>query len=417
MIGRYRPLVAVPGFSRLILSAIAGRMPLGMASLSILLTLRESTHSFATAGVAVGGFAVAQATMSPLAGGLIDRFGIRAVLMPCAFGQAAALTVLVAASDAHAAQAVLIGLAAAAGASMPPVAACARMLWPRITPDRATRDSAYALDSIAQEVVWTAGPLVVGAIAGLASPRVAVLTSAGVSLVGTTLFATAPATRRVHASRRGGALRAVLGCRPLQILFMIDLLLGLQIGVVEVGLPALAIHDRAHGAAGILLSLWSIGSLAGGLVYGARHWTSSAERQLALLLLGSAAVTLPLAVAWDVPSACVFAFLAGVCGAPLFSRLYSLVGDHAPESAAGTAFSWNTAALVAGIAGGSALAGVSVSDLGAHAPFVLSVGFGVVAAAMTVAAGARLSVTAMCKPPCPPASRPTAPTSASSPTC
>ena len=44
---------------------------LTLAQLSILLTLRASTHSFATAGIAVGGFAVAQATMSPLGGGLI----------------------------------------------------------------------------------------------------------------------------------------------------------------------------------------------------------------------------------------------------------------------------------------------------------------------------------------------------------
>jgi MFS family permease len=401
MIGRYRPLIAVPGFPRLLISAVAGRMPLGMASLSILLTLRASTHSFATAGIAVGGFAVAQATMSPRAGGLIDRFGMRRVLIPCAAAQATALTALVAASDAHAGSAVLVVLAAASGASMPPVSACSRMLWPRITPDRATRDAAYALDSIAQEVVWTTGPLVVGAIAGLASPRLAVLTAAVVSLVGTTLFATAPATRRVESSRRGGALRAVLQCQPLQILFMVDLLLGLQLGVVEVGLPALAIHEGSHGAAGILLSLWSIGSLAGGLIYGARHWISSSERQLAMLLLGSAVVTLPLAIAWGLTSAFVLAAVAGVCGAPLFSRLYSLVGDHAPETATGTAFSWNTAALVAGIAGGSALAGVSVSDLGVHAPFLLSAGFGVVAAAITITAGARLSVTPICTRQCP----------------
>ena len=196
-------------------------------------------------------------------------------------------------------------------------------------------------------------------------------------------------------------MRAVLQCRPLQILFVIDLLLGLQLGVVEVGLPALAIHEGSHGAAGILLSLWSIGSLAGGLFYGARHWTSSSERQLATLLLGSAAVTLPLAVAWDLPSAFVLAAVAGVCGAPLFSRLYSLVGDHAPRAATGTAFSWNAAALVGGIAGGSALAGVSVSDLGVRAPFLLSAGFGVVAAAMTIVAGARLSVAGVHERPCP----------------
>lgn len=299
---------------------------------------------------------------------------MRRVLLPCAVAQAAALTILVAASDTHTAAPVLVTLAAVAGGSMPPVSACARMLGLGLRPT-APRGM--------RRMRWTrsrrrsCGP-------PAWRRRVRRPEAGAVSLVGTTLFATAPATGRIESSRGGGALGAVVQCQPLQILFML-------------GLPALAIHEGSHGAAGILLSLWSVSAAwRAAFSTGGRHWRSSSVRQLAMLLRGSAAVTLPLAVAWDLPSAFVMAGIAGVCGAPLFSRLYSLAGDPAPDTAAGTAFSWNTAALVAAVAGGSALAGVSVSDLGAHTPFLLSAVFGVVAAAMTAAAGGRLPVTAMC---------------------
>jgi MFS family permease len=390
---RYRALFAVPGFTRLLSSAVAGRLPLGMASLSILLLLRESTHSFSVAGVAVGAFAVSEAAMAPVVGGIVDRVGMAAILVPSALGQAAMLVGLVVASDAGASSGVLVLLSAGAGACMPPVSACVRMLWPRITPDRKTRDSAYALDATAQEIVWTAGPLIVGVLSGAASPRAAVLAVAAVSVIGTTLFVSAPATR-LHApgaAAAGSRLRLLFSV-PLQVLLATDVLLGLCLGGTEVGLPALALHEGSKGASGLLLSMWSIGSLAGGVTYGARHWQTRSERQLVVLLLAMAATTAPLILAWSLPSAFVFALIAGICGAPVFSRLYSLLGDHAPPNATAAAFTWNTAALVAGVAGGSAAAGVVVSTLGPSAAFAMSCVFALLAAATASAGERRLAL-------------------------
>jgi MFS family permease len=391
--GRYRALFAVPGFTRLLGSAVAGRLPLGMASLSILLLLRESTHSFAIAGVAVGAFAVCEAAMAPVIGGIVDRIGMTWILLASALGQAAMLVALVVASDAGGPSGVLVLLSAGAGACMPPISACVRMLWPRITPDRKTRDSAYALDATAQEIVWTAGPLIVGVLAGAVSPRAAVLAVAVVSVVGTTLFVSAPATR-LHAPTAAGApsrLRLLFSL-PLQVLLATDVLLGLSLGACEVGLPALALHEGSKGSSGLLLSMWSIGSLVGGITYGARHWQTRSERQLVVLLVGMAAVTAPLIVAWSLPSAFVFAGFAGIFGAPVFSRVYSLLGDHAPANATAAAFTWNTAALVAGVAGGSAAAGVGVTALGPSAAFGMSCVFALLAAATASAGERRLAL-------------------------
>jgi MFS family permease len=390
---RYRALFAVPGFTRLLSSAVAGRLPLGMASLSILLLLRETTHSFAVAGVAVGAFAVSEAAMAPVIGTVVDRIGMTWILMASAVGQAAMLVALVLASDIGAASGVLVVLSAGAGACMPPVSACVRMLWPRITPDRSARDSAYALDATAQEIVWTAGPLIVGVLAGAASPRAAVLAVAAVSVVGTMLFVSAPATRlRAPTATVASSRLRLLFSVPLQVLLATDVLLGLSLGATEVGLPALALHEGSRGSSGLLLSMWSIGSLIGGITYGARHWQSRSERQLVVLLVAMAATTAPLIVVWSLPAAFVLACVAGVCGAPVFSRLYSLLGDHAPSNATAAAFTWNTAALVAGVAGGSAAAGVGVSALGPSAAFGMACLFALLAAAVAGAGERRLAL-------------------------
>ena len=393
MPSRYRALFAVPGFTRLLGSSVAGRLPLGMASLSILLLLRESTHSFAVAGVAVGAFAVSEAAMAPVIGGVVDRIGMTGILVASALGQAAMLVALVVASDAGAPSGILVLFSAGAGACMPPVSACVRMLWPRITSDRKMRDSAYALDATAQEIVWTAGPLIVGVLAGAVSPRAAVLAVAAVSVIGTTLFVSAPATRlQAPAATVAVSRLRLLFSLPLQVLLATDVLLGLSLGATEVGLPALALHEGSRGSAGLLLSLWSIGSLVGGITYGTRHWETRSERQLVVLLVAMAATTAPLIVAWSLPSALVFAWAAGISGAPVFSRLYSLLGDHAPPNATAAAFTWNTAALVAGVAGGSAAAGVGVTALGPRAAFGMACMFALLAAAAAGAGERRLAL-------------------------
>ena len=60
---------------------------------------------------------------------------------------------------------------------------------------------------------------------------------------------------------------------------------GTAVGVVQVLLPAFADERGSAETGGLYLALLSAGSLAGGLVYGARSWPGSPVRRLPLLLL------------------------------------------------------------------------------------------------------------------------------------
>jgi predicted MFS family arabinose efflux permease len=58
--------------------------------------------------------------------------------------------------------------------------------------------------------------------------------------------------------------------------------------------------------------------------------------------------------------------------APVFSCQYALIGRAVPAGVETEAFTWVSAALISGLAAGSALGGAVISAAGVSAPFVLA---------------------------------------------
>ena len=202
MVSKYRSVLSLPGASRLFASALVARLPQGMSSLAILLLVRSTTHSYAAAGVAVGGFALATAACAPLLGRLVDHFGRARVLLPFACGQACVYVLLVVAAQAGAGVVVLVVLSSLCGALLPPIAPAVRALLREVFDDQAVLDTAYALESILQETVWIAGPLLVALVIAVTSPEVAVAMLGAVCIVGTSLFLRSPLVRSSSTSLR-----------------------------------------------------------------------------------------------------------------------------------------------------------------------------------------------------------------------
>ncbi len=346
-----------------------------MNSLAILLFMRARTGSFLQAGIAVGTYTLANAAAAPVQGRLLDRLPHRRVLLVCALAESSLLIALVLAADAGASSAPLIALACVAGAVMPPVSASVRALWPLLARGSGALESAYALDATTQEVIWTLGPVSVGACTAILSASAAIVLCATVCLVGTVLFAAMPPLRhagrgRAHRRSAGGAIAS----GGLRALFTAVALLGVMIGALNVGLPALAVHLKAPSAAGVLLALMSVGSMAGGVLYGTRGWRASLAARHQALLVAAAVLAAPLLLAGSLAQAIPLTVLAGASCAPVLSCQYSLVQALAPPWAAAEAFNWHTAALVAGIAAGTTAGGALVQGLGAQAAFGLACG-------------------------------------------
>ena len=382
MVDRYRAVLSAPGCARVFGTALLGRLPQGMSTLAILLLVRSRTGSYAAAGVAVGAYALASAACAPVQGRLVDRFGRMRVLAPAAFLQGLALVALVLAGPAPAP--LLIALAAVAGGLLPSLAPTVRALLRELLPDPALRESAYALESVIQELIWITGPLVVALVITFTAPAGAVLLSALVCLAGTLLFVSTPVVR-AGGSRRSRTERvAVLEIPALRVLLGPIALMGTSLGAIEVGLPSLALHAGSRPSAGLLLALWSAGSMTGGLWYGSRSWQASLGARYRMLLVAAVVCTAPLIVARTIPEGMICSLLAGLTIAPVFSCQYALIGHAVTPGVETEAFTWVAAALIAGLAAGSALGGVLIAAAGVSAPFILACGVSALAALSAV---------------------------------
>lgn len=384
MIARYRALFAVPGVGRLLVSSILGRLPVGMFSLAILLFVHSRTDSFLVAGVAVGAFTMAGALTGPLLGALVDRRGQTPVLLPAAAGQALALVALVLVAQAGATPAGIVALSALAGALLPPIAGCTRALWAEVVHGEQL-ETAYGFDATTQETIWTLGPLLVGLVGGFASPAAAVLLCAALTICGTAYFATSTLSRDWRTDGAARRQRSALSASPnLRVMLYTVVLAGAVIGAVEVGLPALAAREGARWSSGPLLALFSLGSMAGGLIYSARSWALPIGRRYIALLVAMALAVAPLIAVRPLAAVFGLSVLAGLALAPMISCQFSLVGALAPTGTVTEAFTWHRAATVAGMAGGSALGGSLIDHRGPGAAFALGCASVTLAAVLAV---------------------------------
>jgi MFS family permease len=388
-VSRYAAVLRVPHVAALIAATLLARFPIGINALAIVLYLRAERGSFAVAGAVAGALAAGSGVGAPIQGRLVDAFGQRRVLVPLGIVHAGALGALVLGTEAGAPGAALFVCGLLAGFAIPPTSSVLRSMWPSLLRDRPDLlQPAYALDSVLIELIFVLGPLLTAAVATVLEPQAALVVSAASVVVGTIAFTALPPSRAMRPDPhrpRAGALGA-LASPGVRTLVLTSLPAGIGIGICEVALPAFGDAYGAAATAGILLAVWSLGSAAGGLVYGALPNRPPLDRVhltvTALLPLG----LLPLAAA---PSVAVMALLvipAGMFIAPLLATRNELVGWVAPAGSRTEAYTWPVTAFVGGIAIGSALAGVIVESASWRTAFLVA---GAVAAVGTLVAVAR----------------------------
>jgi MFS family permease len=369
----FRTVLGTPQVPWLLGAAIVGRMSTGMVGLAIVLQVRQAGGSYATAGLAAGSYSVALGASSPVLGRLVDRVGQTRVLLSCAVASALAFAGLAVAASGGRFW-LLPPVAALAGVSIPPVAACLRALWSTLLGRGSELQAAFTVESIVQELVFVAGPPLVAGLAALASPAVATASIGVLVLVGVGAFAAAPASRAWRGAHRAagrGHWAGPLRSGGIRTLLAAIVLLAFAFGMVEVAVPAAAERLGSRTLAGPLLALWAAGSMLGGLLLGGRDGGGPERRLVRLLGLVAAGIAVLALVAGRVQLGAGL-LLAGIGIAPSIACLYLLVDRLAPAGSVTEAFTWVTSAFSAGIASGSALGGVVVSGAGTDAAFLLA---------------------------------------------
>lgn len=372
MLAQYRHFFALPDVARIVIISIIARLPVGMMSFAMLMFLREVLGNFALAGSMVGAYFLAMAVSAPVQGRLIDRIGPRPPLLITSIVQPLALTGIWLAGIQNMGTAAIAPLAVLAGLFAPPVNTLSRTLWRYRFEDGPQRKTAYAVDSVSIEVNFTVGPAVVALLLATAGARAAFACAVCMTVVAVLAFWRSPAFK--YWQREPLARRHLLGPLTdvrLLIVFACNFGLTFSFGVLEVTYAGFASAAGTVALAGLLIGLNSIGSAAGGLLYGALHLRMPLVRQFAISL-ALLAVMIGLHSLMRAPwLMALLALASGLMIAPALTVQTLLISRMAPAKYATEAFTWSSTFIVSGIGAGTAVAGWMIEQRDVPSAFLL----------------------------------------------
>ena len=285
----YRTLLRTPGAALFFLTGAVGRVGIAMTSLGIVWLVHARTGSYATAGLVTGGFALAEAVAGPQLARLMDRFGQSRVLPPALLAHAGAVATLLALVAAGTPGWLMAAGGVLAGATIPQLGALSAARWAALLRDgrAAALPTAFALESLANELAYLAGPALVSILGASGYPAAGTVLAAVLVVAGGLCFA---AQRRTapEASDAAGRHRTGRGLlRPgFAVLAGLNLAIGCFFGAMQISVTAFAVEHGAAGAAAALFTVSSCASLLAGWLYGLRQWRTVPRIQLAVVAGG-----------------------------------------------------------------------------------------------------------------------------------
>jgi MFS family permease len=401
----YLHLLRLPGAARFSITAAIGRTPMAMFGLGSVLLLRATTGQYGLAGTIAGAGSIGYAVSAPRIARYADHLGQRRVLRPLVAIFAVATVVFVTCAEMHAPVWALFITGMLAGSSMPSLGSMVRTRWSHLLAGSPALHSAFALESVADEMIFVAGPAIVTLLATKVQPAAGVLVSMVVCLAGTLLFAaqrrTEPPPEVPPALADGLALAA--GARRarrslpgpgLLTLFPCYLFLGMMFASIDLCTVDFAQIQGYKPVAGLILGTYALGSAIGGLWYGARNWRVPLERRfLWTLVLTVAGV----ATFWAQPNLVTLdlsMLAAGLTISPTLIAGYALTERQAPEPRRTEAMTWLSSGIYVGVAIGSAVSGHLADAFGPRPGYLFAAGCGLLAITTCLLGHARLSATA-----------------------
>jgi len=356
-VSSYSSLLKTPGVARIIAAQLTARFPFGMLSLAFLLHIERIHHSYGAAGLVLGAMSIGQAIAGPMTSRLMGVLGMRTVLW----------TTLALCSAAVAAIGVFVmpipltmAVAFFAGLSMPPIQPAVRTIYPKMVNSRQLTPL-FSLDASAQEIIWIAGPVAITFVSTQIGTVEGVLMSVAIMLLGGAWFISSPEVGRVRIPRSKRRFGVVLARPPVLLATVVGFLLIGSCAAVEAGV--VANFGEGSPFAGIVLAIWSLGSLVGGLAFGhipIGPWATA--RRMLIVFVGVVISTFMLWSWWGLSLSLI---IAGLGIAPALAVLFAIVSASVKFSDTAEAYGWVGTGQLIGAALGSALAGFLID---AHGP-------------------------------------------------
>jgi MFS family permease len=382
MLDAYRRILVQPGAALFSATGLVARLPIAMVGLGVVLLVEAESGSYGLAGSVSGVGLLANAAFAIPQARWIDRLGQSRVLPLAITVWGVALALLMVSVESGWPLVVTYVLAAVSGASLPSVGSCVRSRWAHALPGVADRQTAFALEAVADETVYIGGPIIVTMLATAVHPVAGLTTALVAGLVGTLAFsaqrATEPPPHPPLTDRRD---RPRMPWETVVPLAVTSLALGTLFGAAEVTTVAFAEERGAKALAGVLLAIWAAGSLIAGALTGAVTWRRTVVWRLRVGAAAMAAAMVPLAFIDTLWLMGLVLFLAGFAIAPTLIATMSTAEQNVPASRLTEGMAFIQTGIVAGVAPGAAIAGVVIDSAGASPAYLVCVGGGLLALA------------------------------------
>ncbi|WP_058234796.1 MFS transporter [Devriesea agamarum] len=379
--GGYGALPKLSGTAFFPIAWIA-RLPAAMMPVAVMTLLVATTGSYTTAGYGSGSVGLGTAIGAPLLGLAVDRFGQRRVLVPIAVLACLGILATVILAVYRAPTIAICAACLIAGLANPQVGVMARSRWlhlagtPTHNPGKRagwysrTVAAALGYESMADELSFVVGPVLVGTVSALAGdPAPLTLAAAATALfvIWFALHRTAPPSVRMHAD--AGSSQA-----PARDIFRLPVLSpvigmacqGAYFGATLTAVTAMANATGDPGRAGILYGAMGLTSAVFALtlvrvpdrISLRTRWIVSA----AVMTVG--ALMLPLAHG---PITLMLCLALTGCGVgPAMVTMFATAGATSPAGRASLVMTLMSAAVVTGQALASPLTG-RLADHGGYA--------------------------------------------------
>ncbi|MEU7280664.1 MFS transporter [Streptomyces sp. NPDC045431] len=388
--GGYADILRAPHALRLLVGTLVGRLPNGTGPIAIMVFTRAEGGSYSLAGALAGVYGLANAIGQPVLGRAVDLYGQPRVQLPAAVVSALGMALLVLTGTEP--LPLTYAAVAVAGLFTPPLEGGLRALWPSVLGREDRVHRAYAMDAVAQEVMFTVGPLLVTLLVAVWSPSAALLVINALGVLGALSVVVSEPSRTWRSAPRDAHWLGALRSPGLLALLGSFFFVGLALGSITVAAYAYAEDHGSESVYGWLMAALGLGALIGGGLYGARQWAGAPERRLRVLVALLALGYLPLVLTPGVVPMTALAAVSGVFLAPAIACAFIVVDRHAPRGTVTEAFSWLVTTFGVGAAAGTAVAGPAVELAGTAASFAVAGAAGFAALLVLLATRRALAV-------------------------
>ncbi|MFC9516105.1 MFS transporter [Nocardiaceae bacterium NPDC056970] len=385
MIGTYREIFSARGSAAFSAAGFVARLPIAMVGIGIVTMLSQLRGDYGVAGALSAVFALAYAAITPLVSRAADRYGQRRVLPAASAVSACALAAMLLCVRLGTPDFVLFLLAIPAGC-MPTIGAMVRARWTALYRGQPQLRTAFAFESVLDEVCFIAGPVISVGLSVSVFPEAGPLLALILLVVGTFALVAQRGTEPAVAEHGSSGGASVVRNPAIWALVAVMLGMGTIFGSVDVTSIAFATDRGAPAAATIALALFAGGSAVAGIVFGALRPGAALRRQLVFATVVVAVLVWPLLLVGSIPTLTAALALAGISVAPTLIIATTLVETVVPHHKLTEGITWTVTGLGVGVAVGSALAGQMIDRFGTRAGFAVTVGAGAVALVVALAA-------------------------------